>query len=344
MVSVALAVVTLGALVGVAETLAERRGATDVITLAAVEAPTDTARVVPDNSVPDAAIPDISSVPSDDTQDDIAAELPEPVQVAPTQDVHAAVESEPTIAITPDATEYAALDPSDDVEPATDMPMDITTSEPTVAPEADYGTPSREEGIRESMQPPSEAPAALTGPDAISPLEPEVATSEPDQPPALDPAEPDDANRQRGDAFEPEGSDFEQEVATLDLVTGDKPEADFEQSQMPSDPVVADSNTEEPASPNETAEETAAPEAAAPAEPATEDPQTAFIEEGANLWRLAREIYGSGVRYTLIYEANRDVIDDPDEVWPGQTLVIPPLPDDVDVDFEQAHRDLRRAH
>ena len=32
------------------------------------------------------------------------------------------------------------------------------------------------------------------------------------------------------------------------------------------------------------------------------------VQPGQNLWRLARQVYGSGVRYTVIYRANRDQI------------------------------------
>ena len=48
-----------------------------------------------------------------------------------------------------------------------------------------------------------------------------------------------------------------------------------------------------------------------------------FIQPGNNLWRLARRTYGSGVRYTEIYEANKDQIRDPDLIYPGQVFVLP---------------------
>ena len=47
------------------------------------------------------------------------------------------------------------------------------------------------------------------------------------------------------------------------------------------------------------------------------------VQPGNSLWRIARRVYGEGVRYTLIYEANRERIRDPDLIYPGQTFGIP---------------------
>jgi hypothetical protein len=49
----------------------------------------------------------------------------------------------------------------------------------------------------------------------------------------------------------------------------------------------------------------------------------AFVQPGNSLWRLARRTYGSGMRYTEIYEANKDQIRDPDLIYPGQVFVLP---------------------
>ncbi|MFO1153509.1 MAG: LysM peptidoglycan-binding domain-containing protein [Rhodospirillales bacterium] len=50
------------------------------------------------------------------------------------------------------------------------------------------------------------------------------------------------------------------------------------------------------------------------------------IEPGQNLWRIARRTYGQGYAYTVIFGANRGRIDDPDLIYPGQVLVLPPTP------------------
>ncbi len=63
------------------------------------------------------------------------------------------------------------------------------------------------------------------------------------------------------------------------------------------------------------------------AEPAGAAPQVpvgkVVIQPGDNLWNIARAIYGRGIRYTVIYEANRDQIRDPDLIYPGQVFTTP---------------------
>lgn len=48
-----------------------------------------------------------------------------------------------------------------------------------------------------------------------------------------------------------------------------------------------------------------------------------IIQPGDYLWRIARERYGSGFQYTLIYDANRQQIHDPDLIFPGQIFLMP---------------------
>ena len=47
------------------------------------------------------------------------------------------------------------------------------------------------------------------------------------------------------------------------------------------------------------------------------------VQPGNSLWRLARRTYGTGFEYTVIYEANRDQIKDPDLIFPGQVFTLP---------------------
>ena len=47
------------------------------------------------------------------------------------------------------------------------------------------------------------------------------------------------------------------------------------------------------------------------------------VQPGNNLWTLARLHYGSGVRYSQIFTANREQILDPDLIYPGQIFNIP---------------------
>ena len=48
------------------------------------------------------------------------------------------------------------------------------------------------------------------------------------------------------------------------------------------------------------------------------------VRPGNSLWMLARSRYGQGTRYTVIYEANRARLTDPDKIYPGQILTLPP--------------------
>ncbi len=50
---------------------------------------------------------------------------------------------------------------------------------------------------------------------------------------------------------------------------------------------------------------------------------TAKVSRGDSLWRISRKIYGKGLRYTQIYEANTKQIRDPRLIYPGQLLVLP---------------------
>ena len=54
------------------------------------------------------------------------------------------------------------------------------------------------------------------------------------------------------------------------------------------------------------------------------------IQPGNTLWGISRERYGRGVLYVHVYEANRDLIRDPDLIYPGQVFDLPEtVPDTV---------------
>jgi len=48
-----------------------------------------------------------------------------------------------------------------------------------------------------------------------------------------------------------------------------------------------------------------------------------IVQPGNSLWRIARRTYGDGLRYTVIYSANRGQIMNPDLIYPGQILHAP---------------------
>lgn len=47
------------------------------------------------------------------------------------------------------------------------------------------------------------------------------------------------------------------------------------------------------------------------------------IQKGDSLWKVAEKAYGNGAKYTAIFEANKEVIKDPDLIYPGQKIRIP---------------------
>lgn len=51
--------------------------------------------------------------------------------------------------------------------------------------------------------------------------------------------------------------------------------------------------------------------------------QVYVVKSGDSLSKIAKLHYGDGNAWTRIFEANRDVLDDPDKIYPGQTLKLP---------------------
>ena len=47
------------------------------------------------------------------------------------------------------------------------------------------------------------------------------------------------------------------------------------------------------------------------------------VRQGNSLWVIARELYGNGERYTVIFSANRGQLQDPNLIFPGQQLKVP---------------------
>lgn len=54
------------------------------------------------------------------------------------------------------------------------------------------------------------------------------------------------------------------------------------------------------------------------------------IQEGDSLWKIAANFYGDGSKYMQIFEANREVIKDPDLIFAGQKIRIPIETESVD--------------
>ena len=59
------------------------------------------------------------------------------------------------------------------------------------------------------------------------------------------------------------------------------------------------------------------------APPAESEVEYYEIQSGDNLSAIAKKFYGKGSEYPRIFEANREVIKDPDLIYPGQKIRIP---------------------
>jgi len=59
------------------------------------------------------------------------------------------------------------------------------------------------------------------------------------------------------------------------------------------------------------------------AEPAPPAVQTYTVVSGDSLSKIAKHFYGEANKWRRIFEANRDIIKDPDLIHPGQVLTIP---------------------
>ena len=51
--------------------------------------------------------------------------------------------------------------------------------------------------------------------------------------------------------------------------------------------------------------------------------RTYTVKAGDSLSNISKELYGNAGEYMKIFEANRDVLSDPNKIRPGQTLKIP---------------------
>ncbi len=52
-------------------------------------------------------------------------------------------------------------------------------------------------------------------------------------------------------------------------------------------------------------------------------PQVVTVQPGFTLWGIASENYGDGMLFVRLYEANKDQIQDPDLIYPGQIFALP---------------------
>ena len=63
----------------------------------------------------------------------------------------------------------------------------------------------------------------------------------------------------------------------------------------------------------------------APVTPPPPEKQFYTVKKGDYLSKIAKEVYGNANKYNIIFEANKPMLKDPNLIYPGQVLVIPPL-------------------
>jgi nucleoid-associated protein YgaU len=117
------------------------------------------------------------------------------------------------------------------------------------------------------------------------------------------------------------------EVATAQEVPAPTPPAEVAEAAVPEAPAAAApaeaTPAVEPAADEPAVVAAQVPAAAEPAAEAAAAPTQVIIQPGNNLWKLSRQIYGKGMMYTVIYEANKDQIRKPELIYPGQIFLTP---------------------
>ena len=68
---------------------------------------------------------------------------------------------------------------------------------------------------------------------------------------------------------------------------------------------------------------TEAAPAKATSAPSTPGANTYTVQSGDTLFKIAEELYGDGDEYEKIFDANREILESPDRIEPGQKLSIP---------------------
>ncbi len=109
-------------------------------------------------------------------------------------------------------------------------------------------------------------------------------------------------------------------VAAAQVVAAPQPVAAPAVAETPAAPVVVTAPAVEPP---EVATAVAAAEQPVATRAVEEGPRKLVIQPGNSLWKLSREVYGKGRMYTVIYEANKELVKNPNRIYPGQILTAP---------------------
>jgi nucleoid-associated protein YgaU len=195
--------------------------------------------------------------------------------------------------------EVAALNKSQQQQPQAPEPP--TTSKNSSAVE--MTTPAQSSPAPSTIE--TEPPAVIA--EAEQPAaetEPPAATAEAEQPAAEQPAA-----ETEPPAAVPSAMEESTEIAAAETTPG-------------AEETPAAATSSEPQSPTDETYKAAAmpPETADLGQPRN---GKIVIQPGNSLWRISRVIYGHGVEYTVIYEANKAQIRNPHRIYPGQIFATP---------------------
>lgn len=199
------------------------------------------------------------------------------------------------IAQTPPADLTAAPPSAPASAPAADTPA--ASSEAPAQPAADQVVPKTQKATPAPSAPETPAPAAA----------PEAPAAEPAVPAATPPAAP---------ATEP--TKVPAPPAAASAVAAAPPA----EVAAPEAPAVAEA-AEAPKADAEEAVPTMVATAVGDADSQRFASGKAIIRRGDNLWTIARRVYGHGIKYTAIFEANTDQIRNPNRIYPGQVFDLP---------------------
>lgn len=122
-------------------------------------------------------------------------------------------------------------------------------------------------------------------------------------------------------------ADHQKVVDILSAVPGIERVEDQIAEAMPAEESVQDSTADEPEAAEYAEIEYETPAAQVPEDKAAANPsgQTYTVQSGDTLWKIAEEVYGDGSKYMKIFDANSELLEHPDRIFPGQALVIPDL-------------------
>lgn len=220
-----------------------------------------------------------------------------------------------------------------------DTTAKVAAAETRTAPAEPVAPVAAEAKAADSVKTAAEAEAAdkpvVAETQQTSGVKGDVETAKPDVAPAS--AEPETS--QQVVAAEPAKPEITQQVAEPETaVESAKPESTQQQVAA----VEPDAEAVKPADLMPATEDDAPTVEVAKPEPETAPAETAavtsksgqtdtvapvtgkvVIQPGNNLWQISRVIYGQGRRYTVIYDANKEQIRDPDRIYPGQIFETP---------------------